>query len=106
MAGQAHHRDPRFTKASRLVKAAAYRDPHAICWRCGLTLAQHPPHVDGKPQRWHGGHTIDGELGPPWLDVRRRPPVGFAFIAPEASRCNVVAGNEARHLNGDTGFND
>ena len=78
--------------------------PGAICWRCGLTLAQHPRHDSGRPQQWHGGHTIDGINGPPWLDVTRRPPAGQAFIAAEASRCNVVAGNQARQLNGDTGF--
>jgi hypothetical protein len=54
--------------------------------------------------RWQGGHTIDGQLGPAWLNVEHRPPSGQAWIAPEASVCNVVAGNEARHLNGDTGY--
>jgi len=102
MAGAAHHRDRRFVQRARLVKLAAYANPRAICWRCGRTLAQH----DDRPSRkWSGGHTIDRVLGPAWLDVERRPPAGRPWIAPEVlGECNVTAGNNARHLNADTGY--
>lgn len=102
MANQLHHADPRFTRAARLVRAAANGNPRAICWRCGKTIAQH----EAKPsRRWSGGHTIDGVNGPPWLDVERRPPVGrVAWIAPEVLSCNIKSGNLARHLNADTGY--
>ena len=99
---KSHHRDPRFTRASRLVRLAANTNPRAICWRCGRTLTEHEPRPSRK---WSGGHTIDGVNGPPWLDVTRRPPAGQAWIAPEVfGECNVVAGNDARHANRRTGY--
>lgn len=104
MAGQPHHRDPRFVKLGRIVRRAAHANPRAICWRCGRTLAQHEPHRNGKAQRWQAGHTIDGALGPAWLDVERRPPVDKAFIAPEASRCNTSAGASAGNHRRSTGY--
>ena len=101
MANQRHHRDPRYTRAARLVRAAANANPFAICWRCGRRLHEHEPR---PTRRWSGGHTIDGTYGPPWLDVEHRPPAGQAWIAPEVLHCNIVAGNNARHLNADTGY--
>ena len=81
-----------FHTRSATVRQLAYAHPGAVCWRCGLTLAQHPPHHDGRRPTWTGGHTIDGWIdAPPWYNVTRRPPPG-PWIAPEASTCNYAAG--------------
>ena len=87
----AHHRGS-YQATRDAVVNRANANPNAICWRDGLTLAQHPPHRTGKPATWTGGHTIDGWAdAPAWLNVTRRPPAG-AWIAPEASTCNAAAG--------------
>lgn len=105
MANQRHHADSDATRVRRLVRMAAQANPRAICWSCGKTFDQHPDHKTGKRKSWHGGHTIDKVNGPPWLDVENRPPVGRTpWIAPEVSTCNIPRGNNARHLNGDTGY--
>ena len=70
----------------------------AVCWRDGLTLAQHPPHKDGKPARWTGGHTIDGSTHwTAWWQVTSIPPAGGDWLALEASTCNSA--NGARRTN-------
>ena len=104
MANQADHRDLLGIKIRRAVRRAASCTPHAICWRCGRTLAQHEPHRNGKPAEWQGGHTIDGVNGPAWFDVTRRPPKGLALIAPEASTCNTSAGARTRWTRAGTGY--
>ena len=72
-------------------------DPHAICWRDGLTLDQHRAHHNGTRPTWTAGHTVDGDPVPRlWLDVRHRPPVG-SWLALEASTCNYA--NGARRTN-------
>lgn len=103
-ATQPHHRDPRFRRLGAQVRAHANATPHTICWRCGRTLHEHPAHHTGRPARWTAGHTIAGQLGPAWLHVTQRPPAGQAWLAPEASTCNIEAGNDARTLNADTGY--
>jgi len=84
-----HRRGQYTARAREVVRAAEARDMRAargeceptICWRCGLPLAQHPPHPDGTPQRWTCGHTRDGDPTAPLLA--------------EASRCNFKAGAAA-----------
>ena len=73
----AHHRGTHQVRA-RAVVDAANRDPMTRCWRCGLTLAEHPKHKTGKRARWTGGHVIDGQVG--------------GLILPEASTCNFTHG--------------
>ena len=73
----AHHRGTYFAQAAA-VRARANVDPTTRCWRCGRTLAQHPPHRNGKPARWTAGHVHDGQIGGP--------------LEPEASTCNYSAG--------------
>lgn len=102
MAGN-HHRDPRFIRIGKLVRSLASANPGAVCWRCGLTLDEHPPHRSGKRPTWQAGHTIDGTFGPGWFDVAARPPAG-AWIAPEASTCNTSAGAVTINAKRSTGF--
>lgn len=73
----AHYRGSYATRAAR-VRALAYADPATRCRRCGRTLAEHPPQVNGKPPTWHAGHVIDGDPRSP--------------LAPEVSTCNSSAG--------------
>ena len=86
-----HHRGTHEVQA-RKVRDTANANPNAICWRDGLTLAQHPNHHDGTRPRWTAGHTIDGyRNAPAWLNVTHRPPSG-PWLAPEASTCNYANG--------------
>ncbi len=64
-------------RARRVVQLAKL-NPATRCWRCGLTLAEHKPHRNGRPARWTAGHTVDGDSSYP--------------LAPEASTCNYSAG--------------
>jgi hypothetical protein len=72
-----HHRGS-YARRARLVRQAAYADPTTKCWRCGRTLAEHPPHRTGTQARWTAGHVRDGDVTSP--------------LAPEVSRCNYSAG--------------
>lgn len=72
-----HHRGTYHVTAAK-VRANANANPDTKCWRCGRTLAQHPPHKNGKPAKWTAGHRVDGQVGGP--------------LAPEASTCNYSAG--------------
>lgn len=81
MAGP-HHRTPAYVHASRRLVAAAYANPATRCGRCGRTLAEHAPHLSGKPATWHAGHINDGQLNGP--------------LRAEASTCNIAAGNQRR----------
>lgn len=101
MANQPHHRDARYQRYAPQVTAAAKANPRAVCAHCGLTYADHPPGANGKPQRWHAGHTRPGSLTwQPWLDVERKPPTGD-WLAPMLSRCNIAAGNLDRRYGYD-----
>lgn len=104
MAGQPHHTGRRYLTAARQLRRAGNTDIDAVCWRCGLTLPEHPPHVDGKPQRWTAGHTIKGSTTwRLWLNVTVQPPAGD-WLALEASRCNGAAENDARRHAHRTGY--
>lgn len=76
----AHHRGTYHVDSAK-VRAAANRNPATVCWRDGLTLAQHPPGAF-----WTAGHVNDGETG--------------GLLLPEASCCNfsrgAAAGNAQR----------
>lgn len=73
----AHHRGT-YPARARALRARANADPLTRCWRCGRTLAEHPPHRNGKPARWTAGHLVDGQEDGP--------------LAPEASTCNYSSG--------------
>lgn len=75
-----HHKGSHQVRARRLTRAAN-ANPNTICWRCGRTLPQHPPHRNGRPAYWTAGHLHDGRIGGP--------------LAPEASTCNYSAGATA-----------
>lgn len=64
-------------RRNRLV-ARAYSNRLTKCWRCGRTLAEHPPHQTGAPVKWTAGHIRDSDPTSP--------------LAPEASTCNSSAG--------------
>ncbi len=82
MARRPTHRLAPYTTAATAVVARANANPATPCQRCGRTLAEHPPHKTGKPANWHAGHVRDGDPTSP--------------LEPEASTCNIVAGNVAR----------
>lgn len=72
------HHTGSYQARAAAVRAAANANPTTTCWRCGRTLAEHPPHRNGKPARWTAGHIHDGQIDGP--------------LAPEASTCNYSAG--------------
>jgi hypothetical protein len=91
------HRDPRYVKLGAIVRAYAKADANAVCWRCGRTLPEHPPHKNGSPPHWQAGHTVDGSTTwEPWVHVTRTPHPALTgpggWLAPEASTCNTSAG--------------
>lgn len=73
----AHYRGTYHRQAAALRKAAN-ANPNTRCWRCGRTLAEHPPRRDGTPAKWTAGHVHDGEPG--------------GNLQPEADVCNYAAG--------------
>ena len=79
-----HHRGTYHTRSQALL-AAAKADPTTRCWRCGRTLAEHPPTTRGNPPRWSAGHVVKGQ------------PEGQ--LLPEVLSCNVRAENEHRRRN-------
>lgn len=85
----AHHSGTYQVRA-RAVRDAANRNPATQCWRCGLTLAEHAPHADGKPVTWTAGHVIDTDPTSP--------------LMPEASTCNYSAGASAGNTRRGTGY--
>ena len=100
--GKAPHHAGNYHVQAQRVRDAANADPYAICWRDGLTLAQHPPHADGSRPTWTAGHTIMGAANSQaWLNVRQRPPVG-AWLAPDASVCNYADNGTHRKRQGTT----
>lgn len=91
-----HHRGKRYVELGRLVITLANANPAAVCWRDGMTLAQHRTRYPGRNLRWHRGHTVKGSTTwQPWTDVTRRPPPGD-WLAPEVSVCNIGHGNRER----------
>jgi hypothetical protein len=74
---RAHYKGT-YPRRAAAVRAAAYADPSTRCWRCGRTLAAHPPHTTGAAATWQAGHIVDGDSSQPLL--------------PEASTCNTSAG--------------
>ncbi|GGL27594.1 hypothetical protein H9L10_03595 [Phycicoccus endophyticus] len=85
----AHHRG-NFHVRARHIRDTANADPTTTCWRCGHTLAEHPPHKNGKPATWTAGHIIDGDPTSP--------------LAPEASTCNYSAGATTGNQRRATGY--
>lgn len=79
-----HHRDSHQRRAQAVV-AAANANPHTVCWRDGLTLAEHPPTKTGRPPRWTAGH-VEDEHGN--LVVIN----GRYLLLPEADVCNYREG--------------
>ena len=78
---QPWHRGTHQARARKVVNAAK-ADPSTACWRCGRTLAAHPPHKNGRRAFWTGGHVYDGQPDSPYL--------------PEASTCNFQHGARKR----------
>ena len=77
MRPRAHYAGDYRTRQRYLI-AAANSNPSTICWRCRRTLAEHPPHKDGRRPFWTAGHLRDSDPTSPLL--------------PEASTCNFKAG--------------
>lgn len=67
------HRRGSYQRQARTVRARAYANPDTRCWRCGKTLAEHPPGTT-----WDAGHVHDGQAG--------------GELRPEGSWCNRSAG--------------
>lgn len=87
---QPHHRTWDYIKRSERVRREAYANPAHPCWRCGRTLAEHPPHRSGRAATWHAGHTIKGDNASP--------------LRAEASTCNLAAELTGRRVNRATGY--
>lgn len=87
-----HHRGARYTRAAKWIKTNATVDPLTVCLECERTMADHPPGVNGQPQEWTAGHTVDGSsTWQLWTRLHDPPPPGD-WLAPEASRCNMAKG--------------
>ena len=67
---KAPHHSGSYHRRAMALRAAANADPGTRCWRCGRTLAEHPPTKTGRAPRWTAGHVEDrngnltGELAP------------------------------------------
>lgn len=71
-------------RRSRAARAAWTANPATTCYRCGRTLAAHPPVAsDGRPQRWEADHATPGDPHSP--------------LVPSATSCNRRHG--AQHGN-------
>lgn len=67
-----------YTRQAKAITDQAKANPLTPCGRCGRTLAQHPPHRNGRPPHWQAGHIIDGLPNGP--------------LRAEVSTCNGQAG--------------
>lgn len=85
----AHHSGT-YQRRAQHIRDQANADPTTTCWRCGRTLAHHPPHDDGKPAQWTAGHIIDSDPRSP--------------LAPEASTCNYTAGARTGNARRASGY--
>ena len=98
--------DPHYTgnynRDRDTLVARGNANPAAVCWRDGLTLAQHPDHKTGKRPTWTGGHHPDGiPHAHVWRDITRAPTPAELdaahWLLLEASTCNYA--NGARRTN-------
>lgn len=89
MTGRKLHYSGTYQRRAQLLRQRANANPDTRCWRCGRTLADHPPHKNGKPARWTAGHVIAGD---PASD-----------LLPEASTCNYRAGGAITPRHSDDG---
>lgn len=89
---QQHHRSPHFVAAGKRLRALGNANPHAVCWRDGLTLDQHRQRWPHRQHRWTAGHTIDGSTTwRTWTNITTTPPHGD-WLALESSGCNYAGG--------------
>ena len=99
-----HHRGSHQVNARKVCDLAT-ANPLTLCWSCKRPLQAHPPHTNGDPARWTGGHTVRGSTtATPWL----RPMVSPTdcataatgdWLAPEASVCNYAdRDNNPNHI--------
>lgn len=103
MANQTHHRTARYAHWAPIITRTARNNPNTQCASCGHTATNHPLGANGKPQRWHAGHTIAGShTWHPWLHPQPPPPGDW--LAPTMSRCNIGDGNHARHDDPHSGW--
>lgn len=89
IAKAAHHSGD-YQARAQAVRDQANANPDTLCWRCRRTLADHPPHTNGKPARWTAGHVIDSDPTSP--------------LAPEASTCNFSAGAATGNRRRSSGY--
>jgi len=73
---------------SKALRAAAYADPSARCWRCGLTMAEFVASFPRRRSEWHADHVVPGDRLSP--------------LRPAHASCNTSEG--ARNSHG-TGMN-
>lgn len=85
---QIHGKD--HARRARTVRAQANASPATVCWRDGLTLAEHAPHKSGAPARWQAGHTRDIDCE----TCGRTHGDPTSALLPEASTCNAIAGGD------------
>ncbi len=96
------HKGRRYAKAARIIKLYCDADPNAICWRDGLTMAQHRDLYPDRKLTWTAGHMVKGsDSWWPWFHVTIQPTPGD-WLAPEVSTCNIIAENEHRRADPHT----
>lgn len=96
MASQPHHRGRRYNAESARLRRLANANPNAICWRDGMTKAEHEQANPAGDNRWTAGHTVDGSTTwRTWAWVTEIPEPGD-WLAPEIARCNIAAENDRR----------
>ena len=78
------HNGPNYKRLARLIRRHANANPATACWYCGRTLAEHPPHKNGRPAFWTAGHLIPGQ---PDHELT------LGSLVAEASVCNFVHDN-------------
>jgi hypothetical protein len=74
---------PTHRRLAKVIRRHANADSSTRCWRCGLTLAEHEPHRNGKRPQWMAGHRRHGIV-----DAQ----LTLLDLAPEASTCNTSEG--------------
>ena len=95
MVKAAHHTGTYQVSRNKVV-ALANANPLTLCWSCQRPLNLHPPHANGKPVAWTGGHTVRGSTtAQPWLRPMVSPTdcataAAGDWIAPEVSSCNYA----------------
>ena len=95
MSKPAHHSGTYQTDRNNVV-AIASANHLTLCWSCQRPLSLHPPHANGRPAAWTGGHTQRGSAtAHPWLRPMVSPTdcaeaAAGDWLAPEASTCNYA----------------